>query len=225
MKRKFILGDKPLTIATELPQSAYSQQPPVVATPPRRQWQFSLRTLLLLMAVAGVWLAHYVNRQQIPMLRQRIGMLRPIARELQVKNDNWLAVIKAEPLWKDDHQWDVYVPRDGFELALTLEQLQEENFPAPLHTVPLPAGRVRVALEYLDNHHTGFSLRVILDRREVIAVEKPPGWTANHQGIGPNKFRESQQVPPDEPAVLYRRWGTNKAGAGALLWIRSMPPE
>src|SRR5690349_19745637 len=118
-----------MTMETENP-AASTPTPPQPAA--RNRWQFSLRTILLIMAAVGVWTAVLINRREIPLLTQRITSMRPLARELVVKDESKIAVVKCEETWYDENEWLIYLPSDNYQLSLATQQIdQHDKVPEP----------------------------------------------------------------------------------------------
>lgn len=191
------------------------------------------------MAAIGVWTAYFVNRRTNESLDKRIAALKPLARELEIKDPNKIAVVKCEELWYDENQWDLYLPSDGFRLVVATRQIDGEGQPAVNKSVPLPAGKCRLELTQTDVQ-TGFEVKVTRNGQELLKVEEEKGWDPGGGSSGGGQYTISEQFPPDKPVVLFRRRFTvpTKLPSGAtshqsptgpanglILWIEPAPEQ
>jgi hypothetical protein len=161
--------------------------------------------------------------------------MRPLARELVVKDQNKIAVVKCEETWYDENEWEVYLPSDGYQLSLATQEIDQNNTttPAPSKSVPLPAGRFRLALTQ-ESHNGGWQVRVTKDGEELIAVDEPLAWYPSAGSVGGGNYTTSQQFKPTEDVLLFHRrfskivqTGTNTTTSqtpktpseGVALWI------
>jgi hypothetical protein len=189
--------------------------------------------ILLVMAAVGVWTADIVNRWTIPQLKQRIDAMRPLARELVIKDPAKIAVVKREELWYDDNEWDIYLPEADFQLSLATREVDRQGLAPPAKTVFLPSGKF--SLTFLqEKHEAGWRVRVIKDGEELIAVEEPQEWYPAHGSTGGGQFSLGEQRIATEPVVLFRRRFTRPVSPtssqvptgpceGVLLWIEPVP--
>jgi hypothetical protein len=185
-----------------------------------------VRTLLLLTATLGVWLAEYVNRRQTEQLQLKIQRLMPIARELVVRDATDLVIIRVEPLHKDDYQWDVHVPGDGFRLAIATRDVNTNRYgeyPSAADTVALPAGRCRIVLDHLENER-GLKVNVFLNKVPVFALFQAYSEPMQSAECLTGNHRDSSHENPRQrcPLLQYRR-KDNEPGLGLSLWIEPPP--
>lgn len=156
------------------------------------------------MAAIGVWTAEIVNRRISANLDKRIAALRPLARELDIKDPNKIAVVKCEELWYDENQWDLYLPRAGYQLVVATREIDHNGQPAPRATAPLAEGRCRLELTQTDTR-AGFEVQVLRDGQELLKVEEEKGWDWGGGSSGGGQYTISEQFAPDKPVVLFRR--------------------
>lgn len=203
------------------------------ARPPgRRWWQVGLRTLLLLTAALAVWMAFFINRRQNAVLEARIGAMVPLAHELIVGDEKKIAVVKLEEYWYDENRWDLYLPRGRYRLCLATRDLTDAGLPPALRSVPIAAGLHHLALEQWQDQDA-WRITVTGDGAEKLSVVEPKEWNPGRGSTGGGQYPVSEQLPPDKPAVLFRRRFmredckgrmTTPSGPseGILLWIEPM---
>jgi hypothetical protein len=193
-----------------------------------KRWQVGLRTLFLLMAAIAVWMTVIINRRQNTYLEARIRAMRPLAHELLVDDASKIAVVRMDELWMDDNRWDLHLPPGSYRLCLATRKVDDKGLPDAVKTVPIPSGRHRLALEQRQDGDL-WHIRVLLDGAELLAVEETKDW-ASSSSTGGGDYSLSQQLPPDRPAVLFRRryMQTDAQGRsqtptvpseGLILWI------
>lgn len=192
------------------------------ARPARSRWQFSLRTILLTMAAVGVWTAVIVNRREIPVLEQRITSMRPLARELAVKDPNKIAVVKCEETWYDENEWNIYLPSDNYQLSLATQQIDQDQVPEPGKTVRLPAGKFRLALTQ-EKHNGGWRVCVKKDGEELLCIDEPQTWYPGSGSSGGGSYSTSQQISPPEHVVLFHRRFTHPKVIGPGTSTSQLP--
>jgi len=208
-------------------------KPMQLPPPPRSRFQFSLRIILLVTAVVAVWTAEIVNRREIPFLQRRIAAMRPIARELSIKDPAKIAVVKCEELWYDENEWDVYLPEGKFELKVATQEIDDRNQPAEYKSVFLPSGQFRLAITQ-QKTDTGWRVSVTKDDQEILTADEPPEWYPASGSSGGGNFSVSETLEETTPVVLFRRRFTrplNKTSnqvpkdpcEGVLLWIEAAP--
>lgn len=202
-------------------------------TAPRKAFvQVSLRTLLLLTAAVGVWVAYFKNRHDTADLAQKITSMRPLARELFVDDPSRIAVVKQEERWYDQNDWKVYLPPGEYRLCLATQNIDEKELAPINQSVSIDPGTHDLALEQTRIQDKAWRIVVMVDGEEVLRVEEPAGWNAGHGSSGGGQFSNSTQLPAHEPVVLFRRRfmvPTSPSGYaapmgpcnGLLLWIES----
>ena len=197
--------------------------PPV--PPARSRWQFSLRTILLIMAVVGVWTAVLINRREIPLLTQRIKLMRPLARELVVKDEDKIAVVKCEETWYDENEWLIYLPSDRYQLSLATQQIdQNQTVPDPAKSVRLPAGQFRLALMQ-EKHNGGWRVRVTKDGQDLLTIDEPKEWYPSTGSVGGGHYSTTEQIGPPEHVVLFHRRFTRQVTIGPGTTSSQVPKE
>jgi hypothetical protein len=203
----------------------------------RRRGQLPLRTILLLVAAAAVWLTVVVNRREIARLEGRLPALRPLDRALVVADPSQFAVVRRSPLWYDENVWDVSIPPGAFRLALATRGVPpQEGLAPPSRTAPLAPGRRVVAIENRpsDGGDGGSRVVVTVDGAPALTVDEPSGWDPRRGSMGGGTHDTSTQRRADGPLVLLRRvfvlpapngqfTTPTEPASGLLLWIEPDP--
>jgi len=201
------------------------------ATSARRP-QFSLSTLLLLMAVVAIGIAYRNVRQETEVIRAQIPGLLAVACELEIDDPKRFAVVSRLPQWHDEAIWDVYLPEGrSLELCLAMDKVSSDNsFPEPLHRVSIDSGVRKIEFKYARQEKLSIA-RLLVDDAVVIEESRPKDWEPRSGSSGGGQSFQSQQHDPDEPLVLRRRFMTRNASGGSstpkspsqgvLIWIES----
>ncbi|MCO6455248.1 MAG: hypothetical protein J5I93_08100 [Pirellulaceae bacterium] len=198
------------------------------------RWQWSLLTLLLLMAVVGSWSAWYRTRSQNDWYRRQIDILRDLAGELVVNDPGRIAAVEVPPMWHSERRWEVYLPEGHeYRLKAATAGIGERQFPDAEREVSLAAGRHVIGLLEADQREwTQFTVEV--DGQRVWPAIEPVSRTGNTSGQS-DPAERSQQFPLDRPLVLKRlRYAdlsqppapntpTQWSDRGLLLWIEVVP--
>ena len=198
--------------------------------------QVSLRTLLLLTAAVGVWIAHAKNRYDIDHFAQQIEAMQPMARELIVQDPTQISVVKQEERWYDQNDWKLYLPEGKYKLSLATRDITENKLTAPAKTVSLPAGTHHVVLEQKRHKAEGWKISVLVNEKEVLRLDEPADWDPGHGSSGGGQYSRCTELLPTEPVVLFRRRFTVKTPTGGysaptepcnglLLWIEPSDSE
>lgn len=203
----------------------------------RSRWQVGLRTLLLLMAAAGVWFAYIANRREIPRVQSRIDVLQPLVRELKIDDLSQIAVVLLEPQWYNEFRWRIYLPEGKYRLCLATRQVAQEGFPSSFVHASIPAGQHLLELKHilkppLESKEGRIS--IWLNDKELIGVDEKPDWHTHNSSIGGSQISTCQQFPLSKPVTLFRRQRatSGKDGAsyspkaicdGILVWIEPLP--
>ncbi len=220
---------------TSLAGELHQSEPVIPArAPARRPWQIRLRTLLLLLAAVAVWLGYFSNRGQISFLESRIAALRPLAHELIIDDASQIAVVKLEELWYDENEWDVYLPEGRYRLSLATRRIDDRGLAPASSTGLLESGTHRLVL---DQHRRGdgWQIAVTADGRPLCAADEPNDWNPGHGSTGGGEYSLCQQLPRDQPVILFRRrfhhpdatgGSTTPQGPteGLLLWLEPAGP-
>lgn len=191
--------------------------------------QISLRTFLLLSAIVAVWVTHLSNVRENSILQKRIEASRPLLRELVIKDEQKIAVIKQEEYWYDENQWDVYLPAGNYDLCLQTRQVGETRLPATAQRFQLAPGTHRIALDQQSDQGTWRTV-VSVDGEKAIEVEEPMEWYASTGSTGGGHFSSGGESEADEAVILFRRRFNKATGAnqfevpagptdGVVLWI------
>ncbi len=206
-------------------------QPPAATKRPR--WQFGLRTLALLIAALGVWMADFVNRRDIRALKPRIATLSNLAPELSVDDPKQVTFVELAKHSMADHRWEVYLPNTHYRLCLATRDIpdQLDEFPSVFQSKPLTAGRHRIKLE-MRQLKDEWKIVAILDDREAISIREPADWNLE---LG-SSSQASVELPEGKGVILRDESflindGTRPASqqpppglGGVRLWIdRTVP--
>jgi hypothetical protein len=195
-------------------------------------WQVTLRSLILMMAVIAVWMAVYINKNEIQRLENRN---QPLVHELEIVDANKFAVVKLDSLWMNDHRWDVYLPPGEYRVCMASREVGYPGLCAPRKTATIQAGRHRLALDF-QRERDRWPIRLTSDGSELIAFDEVKEWGASGSSADHQYGQRSKQEPLDQPLVLYRRQyldqnnqggppETWKSGEGLLLWIERVGPS
>ena len=202
---------------------------PAVKEQGRRRWQIGLRTLFLLIAAIAVWMTYFLNRRDNASLEARIKAMVPLAHELIVDDPKRIAVVKLDEHWFDENRWEIYLPDGQYRLSLATRGISDAGLASVAKSTPIASGRHHLALEQrLDKDF--WRISALWDGTELIAVDEPKVWNAGSGWIGGGEYSLSEQLPPDKPAVLYRRrfmgpsgngqaTSANASTEGILIWI------
>jgi hypothetical protein len=198
----------------------------------RPRWQLRVRTLVLLMAGIGVWLADYVNRRDIRDLEARVHLLKSLVPELEVDDPKEIAFVKLAQHSMSDHQWDVYLPDAHYRLCLATRGLPSTSnlLPAEFQSSPLGAGRHRIKLV---QRRTKDSRDIVAIRADVeaLSIHETADWDAKSgsssisdepwpEREGVVLLRERFEMKHDDPPTPKSRTGDN----GLMIWIERTTP-
>ena len=210
-------------------------EPVALAAPeivPRRRnrfLQWNIATLLLLMAVVGVWTGYFRMKSETARMDAELDSLRQLARELVVNDPNQYAIVERHEEWYGDHVWDVHIP-DGslYLLKLATREIDPKNFPETEHFVELAAGQHVISLEKTLSGKD-MSARAIVDGELAVGVSESGDWSPEDGFSWGGSFHRSTQAPCDKPLELIRirfhKPGVRGTGMpdepynGVLLWI------
>jgi len=201
----------------------------------RRWWQFGLRTTILVVAIAAVAMTVVNDRRRIPVLKDRIAALKPLARELSIDDPSQVAVVKLDELWYDENQWDVYLsPASAYRFCIATRAIDLDGMSPSSHATPLAGGRHLIAFERTQDDSKAWHLVVTFDGKPALKVDEPADWDWG-VGWGDSGFPGvSRQLPLDRPVELFRRRFMVTTGDGSsttpdgpcpgvLLWIEREP--
>jgi hypothetical protein len=180
--------------------------------------------MFLLLTAVAVWTVYFSNRSSIRRLEERIESMRPLARELAVKDERQFAVVKLEQHWYDENRWSVYVPPGDFRLCLATRDVDEEGLAPVVASAPLAPGRHVLELDYVAvdgaSGEGGWRVTVHCDGQEILSAEAPKAWYPSVGSSGGGHFDRMDQLPADKPAILFRRRfnqpGPNGMGMGSI---------
>jgi hypothetical protein len=195
----------------------------------RRRWQFGSRTLFLLIAAIAVWTTCFINHRVNSSLEARIERMIPLAHELDVDDPKRIAVVQREQHWFDENRWDIYLPEGAYRLCLATRGINEEGLVPVVSRFPITAGRHHLALERQLESNV-WHVKAVWDGTTAVAIDEPKNWNPEQGSVGGGSFSQSEQLPPDEPAIIsrlrfFRRSDAGVSAApatstdGILLWI------
>ncbi|MDA1050719.1 MAG: hypothetical protein O3C40_09605 [Planctomycetota bacterium] len=208
---------------------------PGIAPLHRRKFlQWNIATLLLLMAVVGVWTAYFRMKSEAVRMDAELDSLRELARELLVNDPSQYAIVERHEEWYGDHVWDVHLPEgDLYVLKLATGEIDPKIFPETEHMVDLAAGQHIISLEKtLRGDH--LSARAISDGRLAMHVSESGDWIPSGVGAWGRYYNRSTQAPCDKPLEVIRLYfrkhvppGTgmepDEPYNGVFLWIERKP--
>lgn len=202
--------------------------PAVHVEPPTKRrglLQLRLRTLFLLTAAVGVWVAVFSHRQRNQFLNQRIAAMRPVARELMVLDPSQIAVVNKEQLWYDENRWEVYLPEGtNYRICLATREIDQQGLAPVVTSAPLAAGKHLLEL-HQERRDEDWTLRLTGDDANLLAVDEPKAWNPGHGSSGGAAFSQSTQMPADQPAVLFRRRFSQSTGTGGSSQTPTGPTD
>jgi hypothetical protein len=187
-----------------------------------------MRSVVLAIALIGVWLGVFINRRENARLESRLKTMLPLVRELVIEDPAKIAVVKLEEMWYDENHWDIWLPPGSYRVCVATRAIDDMGFPADFRTAMIAAGRHRVALE-AQREKEQWRVVVTADRNELLAVEEPKEWDPGNGSSGGSAFAECMHLDPSKPLVLFRRRFSRGANGsystpsgpteGILLWI------
>lgn len=201
---------------------------------PTRRAQFSLLTILLLIASAAVWMAFYSVSQDVQRMHSQLPGLRDVARELVIKDtQQYAAVFKAPTRW-NEFIWNVYLPpvespQKSYKLCLAMDEIDETGLVDALASVAVGAGTHEIELRYQREKEQA-RLEVLVDGKPVTDEARPLDWESGSGSSGASQMTTSISQSVDEPLVLFRRRFMrktskqrssvpNEPSEGILIWI------
>ncbi|NND96044.1 MAG: LapA family protein [Pirellulaceae bacterium] len=210
---------------------------PTNTTRPKRQVQFSLSTILLLIAAIASWLGYYKLRYDSAELQREIDAMRTLAQELIVSDVEMFAAVQRQAEWYGEDAWDVHIPATRpYEVKLATENIGLPQKAINTRSAPIDAGTRTLQLR-TDNSGDDVVIRVLIDGQTAIEEHKPRSW---QQSVGSSGHCVTQifQRDPNVPLVLrettykIRRPDgdviTPEPARGIQFWIEptvSSPPD
>jgi hypothetical protein len=185
------------------------------------------------MAAIAAWMAYFVNRRHNADLEARVNALVPLAHELVIEDPQKIAVVKLEEYWYDENRWEIHLPVGRYRLCVSTRGIDDTGLAPAVKSTPIEAGRHLLALEQR-RVNDAWRVTVLGNGRELLAVEEPKTWDPGSGSEGGGQYAVSEPLPPDQPAVLFRRRfmrPNGKGGAttplgpteGILMWIERTP--
>lgn len=215
---------------------------------PAMRLRFSLMSMLLLITLVAVVMAWQQTRSQWGSVRNKVESMRPLVRELDVKNPARIAMIDRLPTLPDERITDIYLPgpvdlnrstnpadnQTQYRLCLALEQIvgsidAQAAFPKPEQTVMISPGRHSVELRHrspdsgsANGHHR---IEVWLDGKPVIKAQRPASWISTKGWTGSASYRETHVFDTREPAEIHRRRFNQPTPTGSRSRPESEPAQ
>lgn len=214
---------------TEVGHSATSDS---AASPGRqRRLQWGLRSLCLLVVAVAVWTADFVNRKENAALRARVAVVSPLARELLIDDPKQVAVVRLEPMWWEDNQWDVYLPDGEYRLCVATHRVADNGLAPIVANMRLGSGRHLLSLEQQEQNDE-WHISASSDGAKLVSVNEPKAWGPGDITTGGADFDRSTQLDPAKPIVLFRSqfprgdsFSVRLAPTdGVLFWIERVAP-
>jgi hypothetical protein len=211
--------------------SSLPDGPLPAARPKKGRWQVGLRTLFLLIFAVAAWLGVLRNREKTRDLESRLGVLRSLARELEVDDPGRIAAVRKLDQWISEDRWELYLPPGSYRVCMATRRLNTTGFPPVMKSVPISPGRHRLAL---DQRNDGTSWKGVFtcDGAELLTIVEPKEFP----GAGTSSsidITTSEQFPTDAPLVLARHEFSNSSSGtttnpnalsdGLMLWIEPDP--
>src|SRR5262245_58455792 len=121
------------------------EQRTALTLPVRRRgwrWQWSLTTLLLLMAAIAAWMAWFGAGQKSARLLAEIATMEQLPRRFKVDDPSQFAVVEKTEMWYDDDRWEVYLPEgNAYVIKLVTRGIHGNDFPEASWQQAIPPGR------------------------------------------------------------------------------------
>ena len=186
--------------------------------------RISLSTLMLLVVVLAVLLASGKMEESIENAKTEVYPLRYLANELRVHHPNEYVVVGHFATRTGELVYSVHIPDDGeYEVCLATDEIPQKGLVEANHRIAISPGAHRVELK-IDPARRGSAVQVLVDEREVVAVDGPDSWKGRKGSMGGLQHRTSTHYPADRPLILVRqRFGpdySKAVGPGVLLWIQ-----
>ncbi len=197
--------------------------------------QFRVRTLCLLVAAVAIFVSYSHDRYRLATLESRIGLMRTLARQLQIHDVNQIAVVQRVPRWYDDNRWEVYLPKGEYRICLGtrgVNRVGRFGLTSVTASERLQSGLHLIAIELEPENG---SCRVTVNRAgtTVFSILEPDIPNGGFGMTSSPEVPASKQVAVSDPVVLFRRHfvgsaapsSPNRSADGALLWIESVKRE
>lgn len=191
-------------------------------------FQWSITTLLLLMAAVGVWTSYFRMTSDTERMQADMESLMRLARELIVADPTKYSIVEHHEDWYEDDVWDVHLPEGSrYVVKFATREIAEEGLPEADHVVELDPGRHTIDFKKSFND---LSAQVIIDGKVAIDVTETDDWKPGGGYSWGGGFQRSTQASTDKPLEIVRmrfhKRGANGSSSnvdgpynGALLWI------
>lgn len=142
--------------------------------------QFSLSTVLILMAVIASWLGYWTTLQRTEEVESELRGLQNVARELKIDDPNQYAIVQRLLRKNKSRSWDLFIPNNGsFELCLKLggDLVTEQASPnnrndwKPNRTISIQPGRHKIEL-FRDQTPEALLVKIWVDDNVVIDMKR-----------------------------------------------------
>lgn len=199
----------------------------------KKRGQFGLRTLLLVVAAIGSWLAWHKAANEIKQIKRELPGLRQAARVLVVKDASQFAAIEKPQIWALERRWEIHVPegRSG-NFHLALEGITADGHPQAACTVRIQPGISLI--EYQISKSDAGWVFLLRSGNETDKATRSANWTKQSSFTSYcQPLIETYVQPTDAPLDLIRvriregQYNTDeemrayeaKQVQGELLWI------
>jgi hypothetical protein len=197
--------------------------------------RFSLLTLMLFMVLAAVGIENWRVDREIRKLELKWKVMNSLARELIIHDKNKFAAVARHPRSVGEQTWDVYVPNDRvYNLCVSYTNIEPTGVTQPAESISIAAGNHRIEVQHDWIVERGAipgrdESRILLDHSVVAELVRVA--VGNSSGFSGSLVSESEQIPTNQPLILYRRvnsvqtspqsW-TSPTGPsdGCLVWIQ-----
>lgn len=204
---------------------------------PKRRRGLGLLQWLLLMLVAGVWLAVVVVRWTLDDLRAQVIAMRGEAGFLVLEDPRHVYALRRRSLIPDTSLWRVHVPDEpAFALRLATRQIPQRHpeLADPEQEIPLAPGEHSVLLKVQESSEDkSATVQVLVDDEVAMTVETEAEWSGGGWSSSEEASLDRQVAKPaSQPLLLINRrnmveqpGGSSRSPDGAArgiqLWIET----
>jgi hypothetical protein len=190
--------------------------------------QFSLRFLLVAMAVFAAWLPFLLNRGGIVRLESELATLQLLAETLTIDDPTKSHLIQRTSMNDNQQVWGVWLPEGRqYDLCIATHGIDDIGFPQAAKRLALDSGREHSILLMLDSEvrsADGMSIRTIVDGEVAWNLEQPFAWNPYDEIQGGVSAATPQTAfPGDKPFFIFQRRFLQLDGDPTVPFDPSMP--